>query len=315
MKHISNELPESCVSQFGLKSAELVAQRPRSRIFRGHTEAGDLALKQCLSAENGEIDSQQARMEFESLQRLDAAIEQAGIDRLAPKPVGLAQRDAVLAITWEAGTPLTKLILSFPVSQARARDYGAMAGKLLRQLHGLQLQAAQPGGFQSIVSFLEDEVDCLATSHPLFDNCLRLLSILAPRVEAMPIPVSWTFGDFKSDNILIRPQGALLLDVHLLENKPVVFNIAQFIVHLLMLRWDPRGVLYRQSLISACDDFLRGYSVETEHWRLPIEWLIVEMILHRCIALAQSRDIHSRISLSIAQRALVRSRDALARWC
>lgn len=315
MTRTSSELPESCLEQLGLKSAKLITARPRSRIFRGRTEAGEIALKQCILLEDGSPDIPAATLEFESLQSLESATREAGMARLVPKPIGFSRSHAVMAMSWEHGSTLSDLIMSFQIGPQRAGEYGEMAGKLLNQVHGLQWRAEQSGNFQGILQFLETELPEPATPNPFFDSCFHLLRILAPEADAIPVPASWALGDFKTDNILVRPEGPLLLDVQLLEIKPVVFNIAQFLVHLEMLRWDPRGTLHRKALADTSAGFLRGYASEIKHWQLPLAWLQTEMLLHRCIVIARSRSIRARLSLALAQHALAKSHQALARCC
>lgn len=303
-----NQLPESCWNIFRLKTIQLVAVRNNSRIFRCSTAEGELAVKYCLDPTTGRPDPQGARFEFESLQQLTEASKAAGEVRLTPVPIGLLGESGILAMTWESGQPMTRALLSSFGNPQLARDCGAAAGDWLQRFHHLHLRPEQISNFQDKLHFVENELEVRGLKgDQLLQHTLVILNKLAARAEAVRLPVSWAYGDFKSDNLLVTGTQALALDVQLLNENSVIHNIVPFLVHLELLRWSPRGVLNWRGLTQAGESFLAAYSPTTRNWCLPIAWLQAEMLLQRSIGIARATSIAGRVRRAMIRKALARA--------
>jgi hypothetical protein len=204
--------------------------------------------------------------------------------------------------------------LSFSTNTQDGHAYGRVAGEWLRRFHGLALHTEQSSDLFEKITYVEGRLAQLPACDRILTESLHLLKMLAPQAGAVPLPVSWAFGDFKSDNLLIDAGRVLALDVQLLHENAVIFNVAQFLVHLELLRWVPRGLIKHSVLTATADSFLRAYAPATGDWHLPIAWLQTEMLLQRCINIAQPKGIGDRIRNAIALRALARSCNSLAHW-
>lgn len=303
-----NQLPESCWNIFRLKTIQLVAVRNNSLIYRCNSAKGELAVKCCLDPATGRADQQAAQCEFMSLEQLAETTEAAGEARLAPIPVGLLSEHGIIAMTWEPGQPMTQLLLS-PFNQSQiACDCGTAAGDWLRRFHQLHPLVERSSDFQGKMSFIENELAGHGLSHDrLLEHAMGLLRKRAAAAEAVRLPFSWAYGDFKSDNLLVHGTQVLALDVQLQHENSVIHNIVPFLAHLELLRWSPRGFLNWRGLTQAGACFLAAYSPMAHNWRLPIAWLQAAMLSLRAIDNAGAASIGGRVRKAMVRRALAGS--------
>jgi hypothetical protein len=76
----------------------------------------------------------------------------------------------------------------------------------------------------------------------------------------------------KSDNLLVHDGRATGIDVQLVDENTVVYDLAPFLNHLGLLGWSPRGLPRRSLIARAATAFLAAYSAGAA-WQLPIAWL------------------------------------------
>lgn len=301
-------MPEDFCETFRLKSVRLVAIRNNSLIYRCNSAEGELAVKCCLDPATGRADPQAARCEFISLQQLAEATEAAGEARLAPNPVGLLGEEGIIAMTWEPGQPMTRLLLSSFNQSQLGHACGTAAGDWLRRFHLLHPLVERASDFRGKLSFIENELAGQGLEHDrLLEHARGSLRKHAAAAEAVRLPVSWAYGDFKSDNLLVHGTQVLALDVQLQHENSVIHNIVPFLVHLELLRWSPRGLLNWRVLTQARTGFLAAYSPTAHDWRLPIAWLQTAMLSLRAIDNRGATSIGGRVRRAMVRRALAGS--------
>jgi hypothetical protein len=306
----ADSLPKQCWIAFKLNSAKLFAIRDNSRIFRCTSESGELAVKCCLDASTGQADPQGAQREFVSLQRLYQATIDAGAPLLAPAPIGLLHKDGILAMTWEPGQPMTAKLLSG--NKQSAHQCGTAAGEWLRQFHQLHPLAEQTCDFRSKLNYVSQELgQHKPVPDQLLQNAIRILERHVVAAEAVRLPVSWIFGDFKSDNLLVQPESTVAIDAQIKYENSVIYDLAPFLVHLELLRWSPRGLFFWNELAQAGRSFLAAYAQSANDWRLPIAWLKTEMLLQQGVTNAKPTSFRGRVRRAAIFRALARAANGL----
>lgn len=303
-------LPAACEQTLGLRSVRLVAVRECSRIFRGESDAGELAIKQCLDPVSGLPDVMAATLEHQSLDRLLQASRALGARQLAPQPMRLLEQFAVYAMTWQAGVPLTQVLMSRGTS---AQACGRAAGKWLGEFHALRKLPERQCDFRSglvVAERLRNPV----RGDRLMDQAARLLAHTVSRAESISMPSSWIHGDFKSDNLLWADGQTIALDILLRYENAVIYDLVPFLVHIDLLRWGPRGLLNWRRLTQASEAFLEAYGPSVSTWRLPIAWLRTQMLWQRACNLAVADDsLRGRVRRATVRRALSGALRALAR--
>jgi len=306
MGHSANSLPKQCWERFGVNSSRLFAVRVNSRIFRCTSASGELAVKCCVDAVTGQADLQGAQREYDALQRLNQAAIDAGVALRMPKPIGLLGEEGIVAMTWEVGEPMTGKLLSG--GRPVGRQCGTAAGNWLRLFHQLHPLAPRKSDLRGKLDFITQALDQLKlASDQLLQRATRLLVTRRAGAEAVCLPVSWIFSDFKSDNLLMRGGEAVALDAQIQYENTVIHDIVPFLIHLELLRWSPRGLYRWKTLTQASDSFLAAYSTETDDWRLPIAWLTTEMLLQRGIATARATSLAGRVRNARIRTALARA--------
>lgn len=229
-----------------------------------------------------------------------------------PKPIGLLYEAGILAMTWEAGQPMTATLLSG--DRQSAGQCGTVAGDWLRRFHQLHSLTAQTSEFQGKLNFIRQELDLFKpVRDPLLQHASRVLEKHLAAAAAVRLPVSWIFSDFKSDNLLVRDGRAVALDAQLEYENTVIHDIVPFLIHLELLRWSPRGLFRWCELAYAGQRFLAAYSPLADNWRLPIAWLKTEMLLQRGIATAKATSLGGYIRRATIRRALARATNDLER--
>lgn len=304
---MTHSLAQACIDAYRIRVSELVSIRRYSRVYRCETDNGTLAVKVCLEGTRSQPDPATATLEYSSMQMLASQARTAGEMRLCPDAIGLDKVNATIAMTWEPGTELTGLLLSGNTNARAGLELGKVAGDWLKRFHRLGNRPETSNDLPEKIPFLRIVVAALSRRHRIMTKCFRKIEVTAPRAGMIPLPVSWALGDFKSDNLLVNGRGAVGIDILIREENSVIYNIAQFLVHLDLLRWTPRGLLRRPVLDAAAKGFLSAYLSETEGWNLPIVWLRTIMLFQRVIDVAAATGLKGRLRRFVALRALARS--------
>lgn len=238
---------------------------------------------------------------------LTSQVRSAGEMRLCPDAIGLVEAHGTIAMTWEPGIELTTLLLSCETNARAGMEFGKVAGGWLKLFHRLGNRPETFNDLPEKLPLFRNMVAALPHRHRLMTECFRKLEATAPRAGRIPLPKSWALGDFKSDNLLVNGRRAVGIDILIHEENSVIYNIAQFLVHLDLLRWTPRGLLRRTVLDAAAKGFLSAYLSEMEDWNLPIVWLRTIMLLQRGIEFAATAGLKEHLRSFVTLRALAHS--------
>lgn len=304
---MTHSLGQACIDAFRIRDSELVSVRHNSHVHRCVTDSGTLAVKTCIDGASGQPDPVMARLEYTSLQQLAMRARTAGELRLCPDAIGLNEEFGAVAMTWEPGTVMSDLLLSKDTDAREGLELGKVAGTWLRLFHRMGNRPGTSNDLPEKIPFFQDEIARLPRRPRILAASLCKLERTACRAGMIPLPVSWAFGDFKSDNLLVNGRRAIAIDVELRHENSVIYNVAQFLVHLDLLRWTTRGMFKRPVLEAAAQGFLNTYLTNTDDWRLPIIWLRTIMLLQRGIDSTASSGFKGHLRRLVALRALEHS--------
>ena len=252
---------------------DVVAVRNNSRIHKARWGLRTIAVKECFGGTQMLPDPVAAEREFTALTSLAEANPASGAQSLVPLPLALCRDHAVYAMTWAAGRPATEVILSRTTTLDQACTLGKSAGHWLRRLHALRPLQARRSDYATKAQFVEQLFVAERRHDPLIRRAVENLVGQAAEAAASQLPASWIHGDMKSDNLLVDDGCITGLDVQLIHENTVAYDLSPFLNHLCLLRWTPLGFWQRHKLDLVAEAFLSAYSSETAGWKLPIIWL------------------------------------------
>ena len=263
-----------------------------SRIFYAEYPAFDvpLAVKFCR-------DKADARLQFEALQRIAAALAgDAGFT--VPRPFGLIDGDCVVVSEWIDGRSVDRELDDWRVAPARAAETLGRCGGWLRRFHDAAAEAAAPLDTRAALERLADEFAAgapAAAGNPDIAVAVAGLRRNAAAVAAMPLPVSWMHGDFKPANIMLAGPRTVGIDIRRQFRASVVRDQAYFLTHLDLACCHPRGLRllpWRGRLAAA---FLDGYGWSRDGWPdAPLTWMRLHTMVRIWIGLAAGRGTGKR---------------------
>lgn len=304
---MTHQLSQACIETFHIYAYELVSAKRFSRVYHCESDIGSLAVKVCIDGTNGEPDSRTAKIEYSSMQLLALQARTAGETRLCPDAIGLIEEHGTVAMTWEQGVTLTGLLLSRKTNARDALEIGKATGNWLARFHDLGNYCETSNDLPEKISLIKNLVAALPRYRHLMTSCFSKLEATASRAGMIPLPTSWALGDFKSDNLLVNGGHVIGIDIHIMGENPVIYNVAQFLAHLNLLCWTPRGLLRWPILDAAGKGFLSTYLAGRKDLVLPIVWLRTIMLLQRSIDLAATKSLKEHLMRIVAMRALAHS--------
>lgn len=96
--------------------------------------------------------------------------------------------------------------------------------------------------------------------HDSIPAAWRLLRRTAALLEGRPIALGFVHGDFKPENIIVTEARVIGLDISSQRIGPVLVDIVQFINHLLLLTYLPRGAKLLRHRHAMAERFLAAYT-------------------------------------------------------
>lgn len=292
----------------------VVARRDNSRIYRARCGSRSAAIKECFANPTKTPDCEAAVREFMALTTLAERTPEAGIEPLAPIPLILCREHAVYAMTWASGRTATELILAPSTEHKRAAELGEFAGGWLRRFHACRALPVRQNDFAAKLGFVRDLAQKAGGREPMLSRAAGILVERASNAAAVPMPASWVHGDMKSDNLLMDGDNVTGLDVQLVDESTVAYDLAPFLNHLCLLRWSPRGLWQRQKLDRMATGFLRAYSPESEKWTLPLWWLRTYLLMQIVVRTTTSARVHALAARWPARRELASAIDQLEKF-
>jgi len=291
----------------------MVARRDNSRVFRARNSGQVIAIKECFRPKTLIPDPATAEAEYKALDSVARMTLLASRSAIAPLPLILRREHGVYAMTWIGGRPATDLLLSDGTLPAQAEALGAGAGAWLRHLHAMHPLPPRPGDYPTKLEFVNRLAEAAGDDMSLVRRAASILLERASTAAAIALPASWIHGDMKSDNLLVDDNRVMGLDLQLVDENTVAYDLAPFLNHLHLLRWSRRGLWRHRNLAVMAAAFLRAYSADTPHWCLPLAWLRVYLLLQRVAPgrgirsfQASARSWPARIELASAVKDLAR---------
>jgi Ser/Thr protein kinase RdoA (MazF antagonist) len=96
-------------------------------------------------------------------------------------------------------------------------------------------------------------------------RALSLLESSAGKVRDVTLRRSWLHGDFKSDNLILTTGRTIGLDLHLVYENVVIHDMTQFLSHLELTCYHPKGLRllpFRERMIRAFNTGYAGCGLE-----------------------------------------------------
>lgn len=264
--------------------------RQNSRIFFAKHPGlpGPAAIKLCLLPFTDTPDGPTARLEFEGLQRVHAAMTNA--DYSVPRPYFLCEAQGLLAMEWIAGKDMTTLLFSgcaFP----EAEKLMQLAAGWLRCFHraGRLAPARLDAGARLDQADVRLGQSPLARD-PVFSNALWRMRETAKDAGAAEFERGWIHGDFKTDNLILADKRTVGLDIHSRIENVVLYDVGPFLNHLDLKLLHPRAWRLWRQRARLGKAFLAAYGFETsESAMLSLNWLRLYFMLAGWDSLARKR--------------------------
>jgi Ser/Thr protein kinase RdoA (MazF antagonist) len=287
----------ACLATLGYDSSSwqgAVAHRDNSRVHRAHGETSDIAIKECFNPKTMEANPALAQQEFGALRRVvDRTIASGmSLQVRVPVPLALCDEQATYAMSWMPGRSATEALLLSDDGDGPLR-IGAAAGSWLRRFHALHPLPQRPPDFQEKIETVR-EIGRRAAGDPLIARTARALVARLDATLGVTMPASWIHGDMKSDNLLVEGESIAGLDLQIVDENVVAYDLAPFLNHLGLLRWSLKGATRGGVLVKAAEGFLRGYSLEAPAWSVPLAWLRAYLLMQMLERSLRARNLRAR---------------------
>ena len=237
-----------------------------------------LAVKVCKDPATGQTDQATAKNQFLALDRVGSRM--TSTDYGVPRTVALIEDQAIIITEWVYGDNLTRILYRRRSSSATALDLLRRAGIWLRLFHSSN--PLRPGRLD-----VSEKIASIREAHKRGDvrsgivsQAVALLEASAERAGAGTLRRSWIHGDYKTDNLLVEGRRLVGLDVHVIHESAVHYDVAAFLNRLQLTLLHPKAwrlLPYRPS-------FEEGFvseslQLEADNTVLPLGWIRLYMML------------------------------------
>ncbi len=264
-----------------LKLEAPIVVRSNSKIFRttmNNTPSAECAVKICLVPGTQLLDEISAQAQFGALERVTHAMSEHGAPNSVPKPLYLVPALGTYVMEWVDGKSLTKKMRD-PSVFLRGHDWFESAGAWLGDFHSAGPLRHQPIDLSHRMAVL-DEVSGTALPGETFLKAVSLLKRTAPSLAGHDVANSWLHGDCKSDNFILTQKKIYGIDIALVHENPVEFDVAMFLNHLGRLTLHPRYLYLLPFREWFEQGFWRGYLRTGPAVSVPyLNWLRLEFLL------------------------------------
>ncbi len=237
-----------------------ISVRDNSRIFHATINSAppiEAAIKHCLVPHTGTPDVLAATEQFVALQRVNDAL--AGTDKRyrSPSPLFLDTTQAFFAMSWVAGASLTRKMHRATVfidGPSWFEDVGAWMG----HFHSAGLAERRPAPLEERLAVI-DRLCTTAMTDPAFGSAQVLLKRAATSMKDVQVEVAWLHGDCKTDNFILDNGKVYGIDISLIYENPVEYDLAQFLNNLSLRLYSPQSIYLRAMMTTLERAFWRGY--------------------------------------------------------
>lgn len=237
-----------------------------------------LAIKRCRDVRTGAPDPATAKTQFRALEAVGTKM--AFPDYGVPRTVELIEEDGILVTEWVAGDNLTRVLYRQRTSGRTVLELVRRAGTWLHLFHASN--TLQPGRLdvEEKIATIHELQKQRGQGNPTMAEAVSLLEESADRAGGATLPRSWVHGDYKTDNLLIVGRRMVGLDVHVIHESVVHYDVAAFLNRLHLTLQHPKAwrLLRHRSALE------RGFieeSLQADAPRsgLPLAWIRLYMML------------------------------------
>ncbi|MGH7042985.1 MAG: phosphotransferase enzyme family protein [Acetobacteraceae bacterium] len=237
-----------------------VAERSLSTIFYGEggVYSRPVAIKICLDPGTRRPSGRAARSYFEALRR-GSSVSRVYPDFACATAHDLIEDLGVVIMEWIKGPTLARHLLWSSAETAACRL--AEAGIWLSRLHAVETLGQRPIDTALLLDQLRSIGDfpTQVAASPLLSRALDCLERTAEQVGRDDVPWARGHGDFKPRNLMISDGRLVGLDLGLLFNSPVLYDLAYFLNHLALLLATFRAIRPSIPMWRLTEAFLAGY--------------------------------------------------------
>lgn len=217
-----------------------------SEVYRGRVATSpitEFALKRCLMPRTLLPDRDGARIQYAALEKLRESFSEANSPYQIPAPRFLDETSASFGMDWIEGVTITDL-LHTPQALLRGSIWVNSAGRWLGHFHTAGPHATcrfnTEARASNIAKLLESPLP-----NSVFIAATHTLAKSRSRVSKLDVQRSWLHGDCKTDNIMIGDCRIYGIDISLVHEDAIEYDIAQFLNHLDLLVSGPKEFLLR----------------------------------------------------------------------
>jgi aminoglycoside phosphotransferase (APT) family kinase protein len=298
----------ACLDMLGAGSwswDRVITRRANSEIHLVRCDTRPAVIKACFQPGSRTPDPVAAEREYAALAQVKHAASSMSLGRqIAPLPLVLCREHAAFGMSWIPGRTATEEALSASTDTRRAAAIGEAVGAWLRTLHSLHRLADRPNDFESKLPHVEQRLADNAPADRLVRTAADALASCARAAAGISMPASWVHGDMKTDNVIVDGRDVFGIDLHLIHENTVAYDLAPFLNHLRLLRWTLRGALQQHKLGIVAASFLQAYSPDTPRWTLPIAWLRTYLLIQVAAPVKATGSLRADAARWIARREL-----------
>lgn len=235
-------------------------QGDNSRIYHAtvHTAPPtELAVKFCLVPKTGNADTSAAADQFVALQRVHRAMSRFPAHFRTPTPIFLDAEQAAFAMTWVDGESLTRKI-SGPAAYINGQRYFERVGAWMGHFHTVGFRETRNVNLEERIAVIDAQrVDSGADR--IFSRATLLLEESTDVLKGSKATIAWLHGDCKTDNFIIDGETVYGIDISLIHENPVEYDLAQFLNNLALLTMSPRRLYLGGMRHKFEEAFWQGY--------------------------------------------------------
>jgi tRNA A-37 threonylcarbamoyl transferase component Bud32 len=237
-----------------------ISVRDNSEIFHAAIEVSEpieAAVKHCLIPRSGTPDTSSAREQFVALERVASALAAANQRYRVPTPLCLIEDLATFAMSWLDGESLTQRMRRPATITCGARWLEGV-GAWLGLFHNAGPCRRQRVDITERLAALE-EISATPLRAKSFGKGIVLLRQTATPLKNLETYTSWLHGDCKADNFFLKGENIYGIDLSLIHENCVEYDLAQFLNNFDLLLLNPRYLAARTIRSKLENSFRRGY--------------------------------------------------------
>lgn len=249
--------------------------RDYSAVFRAQIDTPvpfAAAVKRCVLPKTNTPDQAAAIEQFEALERVHCAFANGDPRFAVPAPLYFDHELATIAMGWVDGESVSEKLRQ-PAALFKGTGWLTDIGAWLGAFHHAGPVRAEPVKLDELLAVVDD-LCASALPHTTFSRALQLLRNTASPLQNIDMQVSWLHGDCKTDNFILFDNRVFGIDISLVHENPVEYDLAQFLNNLNLLLSSPKYLLIAGLRPQLEKAFWKGYqSTGPTVSRAYLNWL------------------------------------------